>query len=103
MHDGRNAGPHADGRTRVLNFSSYDYLGFNGHPEVLETAKTAIDRYALRHPRAARCGRRRCTARSRRRWREHYNADDALVFVSGYATNVSVIGQLCGAKDLDRD
>ena len=30
----------------------------------------------------------------------HYNADDALVFVSGYATNVSVIGQLCGAKDL---
>ena len=31
---------------------------------------------------------------------ELYQADDALLFVSGYATNVGVIGQLAGPKDL---
>ena len=31
---------------------------------------------------------------------EHYSVDDAVVFVSGYGTNVSVIASLAGAKDL---
>jgi 7-keto-8-aminopelargonate synthetase-like enzyme len=31
---------------------------------------------------------------------DHYSSEEALVFVSGYATNVGVIGQLAGAKDL---
>jgi 8-amino-7-oxononanoate synthase len=31
---------------------------------------------------------------------DHYGADDSLVFVSGYATNLGVIGQITGPKDL---
>ncbi|MBN9633371.1 MAG: aminotransferase class I/II-fold pyridoxal phosphate-dependent enzyme, partial [Actinobacteria bacterium] len=31
---------------------------------------------------------------------KHYTADDAVVMVSGYATNLGVIGQLVGPKDL---
>src|SRR5205814_594416 len=32
---------------RCLNFSSYNYLGYGYHPEVLQAAKDALDRYGL--------------------------------------------------------
>jgi 8-amino-7-oxononanoate synthase len=101
LHDGKN-GVHTqmDGRD-VLNFSSYDYLGLNGHPEVVEAAKAAIDQHGIscsasRHV----AGERPIHRKLERALADHYSAEDALIFVSGYATNVSVIGQLCGAKDL---
>jgi 8-amino-7-oxononanoate synthase len=101
MHDGRNAARTQMGGRDVLNFSSYDYLGLNGHPEVLEAAKTALDRYAVSASASRHVAGERPVHRSlEKALAQHYNADDALVFVSGYATNVSVIGQLCGAKDL---
>ena len=31
---------------------------------------------------------------------EHYGVADSLVFVSGYATNLGVIGHILGPKDL---
>ena len=31
----------------VLNFSSYNYLGLNGHPKVHAAARDAIDRYGV--------------------------------------------------------
>jgi len=31
----------------VLNFSSYNYLGYGYHPQVIEAAKAALDRYGL--------------------------------------------------------
>lgn len=38
----------ADGRRlEVLNFGSYNYLGYAHHPEVIEVAKQALDRYGL--------------------------------------------------------
>lgn len=37
-----------DGRPLdLLNFSSYNYLGLSYHPEVIEAAKDALDRYGL--------------------------------------------------------
>ena len=33
-----------DGKT-LINYSSYNYLGLNGHPRVSQAAKAAIDRY----------------------------------------------------------
>ena len=101
MHDARaGATTEIDGRT-LINFSCYDYLGLNGHPEVVEAAKTAIDRYGIS------CSASRIVAGERIAHREleralaaHYSVDDAVVFVGGYITNVSVISSLAGAKDL---
>jgi len=101
MHESRaSARTVIDGRT-LLNFSCYDYLGLNGHPEIVEAAKAAIDRYgvscsASRHV----AGERPVHRRLERALADHYGCEEGLVFVSGYATNVGVIGQLVGAKDL---
>jgi 8-amino-7-oxononanoate synthase len=101
VHDGRGgARTQIDGRT-LVNFSGYDYLGLNGHPEVAEAAKAAIDRYGISAS-ASRvvAGERPVHRALERALADHYRADDSVVFVSGYATNVSVIAQLLGAKDL---
>ncbi|MBV9330100.1 MAG: aminotransferase class I/II-fold pyridoxal phosphate-dependent enzyme [Alphaproteobacteria bacterium] len=38
----------ADGTPlKLLNFSSYNYLGYGLHPKVIESAKLALDRYGL--------------------------------------------------------
>lgn len=34
-------------RLRLLNFGSYNYLGYSMHPEVIAAAKAALDRYGL--------------------------------------------------------
>lgn len=34
-------------RLRLLNFGSYNYLGYATHPEVIQAAKDALDRYGL--------------------------------------------------------
>jgi 8-amino-7-oxononanoate synthase len=101
MNEGR-PGPRTHiGGCELLNFSSYDYLGLNGHPEVAAAAKAAIDRYGISAAASRHVAGERPVHRSlERALAEHYGADDALVFVSGYATNVSVIGQLAGLRDL---
>src|SRR4030043_1283790 len=39
---------HLDGgRRRVINMTSYNYLGLSSHPEVIQAAKEALDRYGL--------------------------------------------------------
>src|SRR6185312_8407514 len=85
----------------LINFSSYDYLGLNGHPEVAAAAKKAIDQFGTS------CGASRLTAGERQVHRDLERAlsvlhgtEDALSFVSGHATNVSVIGGLMGPEDL---
>ena len=85
----------------LLNFSSYDYLGLNEHPEVAEAAKAAIDRYGVSASASRHVAGERPVHRAlERALADHYGADDSLVFVSGYATNLGVIGQIVGPKDL---
>jgi 8-amino-7-oxononanoate synthase len=100
-HDGR-AGAHTQIASKaLLNFSSYDYLGLNGHPQIVAAAKAAIDRYgvsasASRHV----AGERPVHRELEQALAQHYGVADSLVFVSGYATNLGVIGHLMGPKDL---
>lgn len=101
LHDGRASDTTSiDGRT-MINFSSYDYLGLNGHPRVVAAAKDAIDHYGT----SVSASRLTAGERQPHRDLEKSLADlhgvaDAVSFVSGHATNVSVIGGLLGPEDL---
>jgi 8-amino-7-oxononanoate synthase len=84
-----------------INFASYNYLDLCGHPAVSEAAKAAIDRWGT----SASASRPVSGERSIQRDLERelallHDVDDAVVFVSGHATNVSTIGYLFGSKDL---
>jgi 8-amino-7-oxononanoate synthase len=101
LHDGRAADTTSFEGRNVINFSSYDYLGLNGHPEISDAAKAAIDRYGTS------VSASRLTAGERAVHRDLeaalaalHGAEDAVCFVSGHATNVSVIGGLLGEGDL---
>jgi 8-amino-7-oxononanoate synthase len=96
----------AGARTRIggrdyLNFSSYNYLGLNGDPRVAAAAKAAIDRYGISAS-ASRMvsGERPVHAALEAALAENYGAEACLAFVSGHATNVTVIGHLLGPRDL---
>lgn len=101
LHQGRASQTTTiDGRT-LINFSSYDYLGLNGHPEVSAAAKRAIDEYGTSVS-ASRlsAGERQIHRDLESALARLHDCEDALAFVSGHATNVSVIGSLLGPKDL---
>lgn len=101
VHEGI-AGPEIiiDGR-HCLNFSSYNYLGLNGHPRVIAAAQAAISRYGTS------CSASRVVAGElplhrdlEQRLADLHLAEDCVAFVSGHATNVTVIGTMLGKGDL---
>lgn len=101
LHEGR-AGDitRIDGRA-VVNFASYDYLGLNGHPGVAAAAKAAIDRYGTSVSASRLSGGERQIHRDLdEALARLHGCEAALAFVSGHATNVSVIGTLLGPEDL---
>jgi 8-amino-7-oxononanoate synthase len=85
----------------AVSFTSFDYLGLAGHPDVTRAAKDAIDRFG-------------CSASASRMVGGNNTILDALdaelaaligteravVFPCGYGTNASVFGHLFNAEDL---
>lgn len=101
LHDGRADGVTSIDGTIVSNFSSYDYLALNGHPDVAQAAKTAIDKFGT----SVSASRLTAGERTIHRALEAdlarlHGAEEALAFVGGHATNVSVIGGLLSPQDL---
>jgi 8-amino-7-oxononanoate synthase len=101
--------PHAAiaGATTVIgnreydNFVSYNYIGLNGDPRVSAAAKAAIDRYGTSVS-ASRIvsGERPVHRELELALADAHGAEDALVLVSGHATNVTVIGHLIDRNDV---
>jgi 8-amino-7-oxononanoate synthase len=89
-----------DGREYV-NFASYNYLGLSGDPEVTAAAVEAMTRYGTSVS-ASRLvsGEKPLHGELEREIADFLGCQDAIVFVSGHATNVSVIGHLFGPQDL---
>lgn len=85
----------------MLNFSSYNYLGFSGHSEVLAATREAIERYgtSVSASRVA-SGERPIHRDLEAGIAEHLGVAGALVFVSGHATNVTTVGHLFDKQDL---
>ena len=101
MHEGRAGATSSMGGAAFDNFSSYDYLGLNAHPDVAAAAKAAIDVYGV-SPSASRivAGERPVHLALEAALAAHYAQEDCVVFVSGHATNVATIGSLMGPRDL---
>lgn len=101
VHDALAGATTLIGGESFTNFSSYNYLGLAGHPEVNAAAKAAIDRYGTSAS-ASRLvsGERPIHRELEQALAAAHGVDDCVVFVSGHATNVSTIGHLFGPKDL---
>jgi 8-amino-7-oxononanoate synthase len=101
VHEGSAGVKTRIGGRDYLNYASYNYLGFSGSAAVNQAAKAAIDQYGTSVS-ASRlvAGERGIHRELERALADVYGVDDAIVFVSGHATNVTVIGHLFGPKDL---
>jgi len=85
----------------VISFASNDYLGLTQHPDVIDAAHTALDRWG------AGSGSARLIVGSRpvheeleealAQWR---NAESAVLFPSGFAANLGVFGALANKGTL---
>ena len=101
MHDG-----HANATTTIagksyVNFANYNYLGMADDPVVTRAAKAAIDTYGTTVSASRLVSGERPVHRALEQGlAKLYDTDDAIVFVSGHATNVSTIGHLFGPRDL---
>jgi 8-amino-7-oxononanoate synthase len=89
------------GGETFLNYSTYDYLGLNGHPRVVGAAIKAIEMFGTS------AGASRLVSGERPMHRElegklaaFYDTEAALVFVSGHATNVSTLATLMTPSDI---
>ena len=96
------AGPVARiGGREYVNFSSYNYLGFMGHPAVDAAAKEAIDRYGTSSSASRMVSGERPVHRAlEERLARMHGTEAAIAMVSGHATNVTSIGNLFGPRDL---
>ena len=86
---------------KYVNYASYDYLGLNQHPTVVEAAKTAIESLGTSVS-ASRivAGERPLHQELERALAEFYGVEASVAFVSGHATNVSTISTLMTLDDL---
>lgn len=84
-----------------INFSSYNYLNLCGDPRVNTAAAMAAKKYGTSAS-ASRMvsGERPIIQKLEQKLSNVYQSDEALTFVSGYGTNVTVIATLFGRDDL---
>lgn len=101
LHDGIASATSSIEGESALNFATYNYLDLNGHPAVRTAAIEAIGRYGVSAS-ASRLvsGERPAHRDLESRIAKLYGTEDAIVLVSGHATNVTTIATLLGPRDL---
>jgi 8-amino-7-oxononanoate synthase len=89
-----------DGRD-VVSFTSFDYLGLAGHPDVTRAAKDAIDRFGTSASASRMVGGNNTILDELDATLASFvGTERAVVFPCGYGTNASVLGHICNADDL---
>jgi len=88
------------GRT-MINWSSYNYLGLSGDPQVSRAAQEAVERYgtSVSASRVA-SGEKPLHRELEQELARFLGCEDAIVTVSGHGVFVTVIGHLMGPQDL---
>jgi len=96
----RNGRVVVDGRGEMIMLSSYSYLGLLGHPKIEQAAKSAIDEFSTgTHGVRPLSGTLTLHNQLEDRIAQFKQADAAVVFSSGYVTNVSTISALLSRGD----
>jgi 8-amino-7-oxononanoate synthase len=81
-------------------FASYSYLGLLGHPRINAAARKAVDDYGTgTHGVRTLAGTLTLHQELEETIAEFKEAEEAVTFSSGYATNLSVISTLVGRHD----
>ena len=84
-----------------LQFASYDYLGLNQDPRIANAIEETVREFGVSATASRLAGGQRPPHLAlEKRLASVYDAEEAISFVSGHATNVTTIGCLTQAKDL---
>jgi glycine C-acetyltransferase len=90
-----------EGRGEMIMLSSYSYLGLLSHPEIEAAAKEAIDRFSTgTHGVRLLAGTLTLHNELERKIAAFKGAEAAIVYSSGYVTNLTTISTLVGRGDL---
>jgi len=89
------------GRRRVINMTSYNYLGLSSHPEVIQAAKEALDRYGLGASGAPLLsGTFDLHVKFARQLADFKQKEDCLLYSSGLGGNLGAIQGLLRKGDV---
>ncbi|MCW5878999.1 MAG: aminotransferase class I/II-fold pyridoxal phosphate-dependent enzyme [Anaerolineales bacterium] len=81
-------------------FASYSYLGLIGHPKINKAAKAAIDKYGTgTHGVRSLAGTLELHEELEQTISSFKNAEAAITYTSGYATNLTVVSTMLGRHD----
>lgn len=99
-HDGAAKSTSSIGGKEYINFSTYDYLDINTHPEITAVVTEAASKYGTSAGASRLVGGERPPHRQlEKAFADLYEVDDAIAYVSGHAANVSTLGFMFGARD----
>lgn len=88
-----------DGK-RMLMLGSYEYLGLLGHPKLKQAASAALDEFGTGHHGARLlAGTTKLHKQLEAKLAQFMQTEDAIVFSSGYVTNLATISTLVGYGD----
>jgi 8-amino-7-oxononanoate synthase len=90
----------AEGRPS-LSFAHYDYLGMIAHPRIRDAAAAALRQHGTSVSASRLVGGERCLHSELEAALAGYlGCEAAIVLISGYLTNVTVLGHVVGGRDL---
>lgn len=90
-----------DGFGEMLMLGGYSYLGLNGHPRIIQAAKDAIDAFGTgTHGSRLLAGTLSLHTELERALAAFKQTEDAVVFSTGYAANVSTLSCLLRKGDV---
>ncbi|RME63346.1 MAG: pyridoxal phosphate-dependent aminotransferase family protein, partial [Caldilineae bacterium] len=85
---------------RKLMFATYTYLGLINHPRIVAAAKAAVERYGTgTHGVRILGGTLDLHAEMERTIAQFVKREDAIVYSSGYVTNLATVSTLVGRGD----